>query len=220
MVNAQHARLRNDRREQAADCWIHALGLGLALAATPAVIYLAIERADPRLLFAIAVYALGLLTMLTCSALYNMTPASPRRQWLRRFDHAAIFVMIAATYTPFLLVRMAGEGGWSMLVFVWLIAAAGACLALFCPRRFERLQLATYLLLGWSIVALWGPFAAQVAASAIGLLLIGGLLYSFGVLFHLWHRLRYHTALWHGFVLGGASCHYAAVLLGVVLTRS
>ncbi len=103
------------------------------------------------------------------------------------------------------------------MAFVWLTAAAGASLALAAPHRFERLQLAGYLLLGWSILVAREPLAASVPAVAIWLLVTGGLLYSFGVLFHLCQRLAFHNAIWHGLVLAAAGCHYAAVLLGVVL---
>jgi hemolysin III len=112
---------------------------------------------------------------------------------------------------------MGGAWGWGLLGFVWLTAAAGASLALAAPRRFERLQLAGYLLLGWSILVAREPLTASVPAAAIWLLVAGGLLYSFGVLFHLWRRLAFHNAIWHGLVLAAAGCHYAAVLLGVVM---
>jgi len=208
---------RYRRQEEIADRCIHLLGIGLGIGAALALLYLAGSRGDTRLTAAIAVYALGLVAMLTCSALYNLAAPSARKELLRRFDHAAIFAMIAGTYTPFLLVRMGGAWGWGMLGFVWLTAVAGIGLALVRPRRHERLQLATYLLLGWSILLARAPLADSVAWPAIMLLLAGGLLYSFGVIFHLWRRLGYHNAIWHGFVLAAASCHYAAVLLGVVL---
>ena len=208
---------RYRRQEEIADRCIHLLGIGLGIGAALVLLYLAALRGEPRLVIATAVYALGLVVMLTCSALYNLAPPSARKELLRRFDHAAIFAMIAGTYTPFLLVRMGGAWGWGMLGFVWLTAAAGIGLALAWPRRYERLQLAAYLLLGWSILLARGPLADSVTWRAIMLLLAGGLLYSFGVIFHLWRRLGYHNAIWHGFVLAAASCHYAAVLLGVVL---
>jgi hemolysin III len=208
---------RNHRREEIADGCIHVLGLGLALGAAPTLLYLSMVRTDGRHILAVAIYALGLILMLTCSACCNMAPRSRHHEWLRRFDHAAIFLMIAGTYTPFLLARMGGAWGWGMLAFVWTTAIAGVGLVLIGAGRFQRFKLTTYLLLGWSIVAAPGPLKDSVAASAIALLLIGGVLYSLGVVFHLWQRLSYHTAIWHGFVLVAASCHYAAVLLGVVL---
>ena len=204
-------------QEEIADRCIHFLGLGIGIGAALALIALAAEGSGAGTVIAVGIYALGLVAMLACSALYNLTPPSPRKEALRRFDHAAIFVMIAGSYTPFLLGRMGGAWGWSLLAFVWLTAAAGASVALAAPRRFERLQLAGYLLLGWSILIAREPLAASVPAAAIWLLVAGGLLYSLGVLFHLWQRLAFHNAIWHGLVLAAAGCHYAAVLLGVVM---
>jgi hemolysin III len=217
MTDSLPAYPRYRRQEEIADRGIHLLGIGLGIGAALALLYVTALTGEARLLLAIAVYDLGLIAMLICSALYNLTAPSARKESLRRFDHAAIFAMIAGTYTPFLLARMGGAWGYGMLTFVWLVAAAGIGLALTRPRRFERLQLGAYLLLGWSILALRDPLADAVARPAITLLLIGGLLYSFGVVFHLWRRLGYHNVIWHGFVLAAAGCHYTAVLLGVVL---
>jgi hemolysin III len=208
------------RPEELADRCIHVLGVGLGIGAALALTWRAALTGDARLLLATAIYALGLIAMLTCSALYNLAPASPRKEWLRRFDHAAIFAMIAGTYTPFLVARMGGGWGFGLLAFVWLVAAIGITLALLRPRRFERLELAAYLLLGWCILLARGPLVDTVAWPAILLLVAGGLLYTFGVVFHLWQRLGYHNAIWHGLVLAAAACHYAAVLLGVVMPGS
>jgi hemolysin III len=214
-TGAAHPRYRP--QEEIADRCIHLFGVGLGVGAALVLVGLAAGRGDARTVVAVAIYALGLAAMLSCSALYNLTPPSARKEQFRRFDHAAIFVMIAGSYTPFLLGRMGGAWGWGLLGFVWLTAAAGASLALVAPRGFERLQLAGYLLLGWSILAAREPLATSVPTTAIWLLVTGGLLYSFGVLFHLWRRLAFHNAIWHGLVLAAAGCHYAAVLLGVVL---
>ncbi|HEX4573220.1 MAG TPA: hemolysin III family protein, partial [Dongiaceae bacterium] len=130
MTEVPPAYHRHRRQEEIADRCIHLLGIGLGIGAALVLLYLAALRGEPRLVIATAVYALGLVVMLTCSALYNLAPPSPRKELLRRFDHAAIFAMIAGTYTPFLLVRMGGAWGWGMLGFVWLTAAAGIGLAL------------------------------------------------------------------------------------------
>jgi len=205
------------RSEQIADRWIHALGVAGGLVGVIALLVAAGEKQSLRLALGLGLYGLGLMAMLGCSALYNLTKPSARKEYLRRFDHAAIFVMIAGSYTPFFLSRIGGGWGWGMLAFVWSVAAFGVGLALGAPRRFERLQLVAYLLLGWSIVVAGGPLFAQVAPAAILLLIVGGLFYSLGVPVHLWRRLGYHNAIWHGLVLIGAGCHYAAVLVGVVL---
>jgi len=200
-----------------ADGWIHALGVTAGIAGAAALLGLAMSQGDARLIAVTALYALGLVAMLLFSALYNMVRPSAWKERLRRLDRAAIFAMIAGTYTPFLLGRMGGGWGFGLFAFVALGAALGATAALAFPYRFEHLQLAGCLLLGWSILVALQPLFAAVPWPAVLLLVAGGVLYSLGVVFHLWQRLGYHNAIWHGFVLTAAGCHYAAVLLGVVL---
>jgi len=202
-----------------ADRCLNLLGIGIGLVGAVTIVCLAARRGETRLVMSVATYAFGLAAMLTCSALYNLAPRSGPKERLRRLDHAAIFLMIAGTYTPFLVVRIGGAWGWGLLAFIWLAAAGGGALALAAGRRFEKLELALYLVLGWSILAAKGPLVDAVPAPAVTLLLVGGLLYSAGVLFHLWRKLRYHNVIWHGFVLSAAGSHYAAVLLGAVLPR-
>ena len=150
--------------------------------------------------------------MLSCSAAYNLARPSRRKQLLRRLDHAVIFVMIAATYTPVTVIALGEGSGDSLLTFVWAVAVLGACFKLMFPERLERAAVALYLLLGWSFVAAWEPIVAVVPRPALLLLALGGMLYSAGVAFFLLERLPYHTAIWHGFVLLAAACHYAAIL--------
>ncbi|MBX6324169.1 MAG: hemolysin III family protein, partial [Rhodospirillaceae bacterium] len=155
--------------------------------------------------------------MLVCSAVYNLSRRTLRKERLRRLDHAAIFVLIAATYTPFVLVRLGGGRGLAVFALVWALAAAGVLAKLFRPRRLEGLTVALYLLLGWGPMLLIEPLFRSLEGAAIALLLGGGALYSLGVVFHLAVRLTYHNAIWHLFVLLGAACHYAAVLRFVAL---
>ncbi len=204
------------RSELIADWWVHVVGFTGGLVAVAVLLATAAERQDLKLVFGVGLYGAGLLAMLLCSALYNMTGPSLRKENLRRLDRAAIFVMIAGSYTPFLLSRIGGGWGWGMLGFVWSVAILGAGMAVAAPRRFERAQLAAYLLLGWSIVVASGPLVDRVPPAAILLLIAGGLFYSLGVPVHLSRRLAYHNAIWHGLVLIAAGCHYAAVLVGVV----
>jgi hemolysin III len=202
--------------EALADGVVH--GVGLAAGVAGAVVLLSAHAGGALETVALATYAFGLLTMLFCSAAYNRAPPSRLKWWLRRFDHAAIFLMIAATYTPF-LARFQDTGWAGVLgVAVWAGAAGGIALKLGWPGRFDRLSIALYLLLGWSIVAAFEPLAASVPGTTLVLLVAGGLLYTVGVIFHVWERLRYQTAIWHGFVIAAAGCHYAAVLDLMVLT--
>jgi hemolysin III len=200
-----------DRAEIIADGAVHAIGvcLGLIGAVTIVVIAFNLQRIEVT---PILIYVIGLVTMLALSAAYNMWPVSPAKWVLRRFDHSAIYLLIAGTYTPFLaqiksVVAFAGLG-----VGVWLSAAIGMALKLALPGRFDRLAVLLCLLLGWSGVIAYDSFASALPSASVWLLAIGGILYSVGALFHVWRGLRFHNAIWHGFVLLAASCHYCAVL--------
>ena len=199
-------------REVLADGVVHALGLALGVVGAVALVGLAVFYGNPLLVVPLSIYAAGLVAMLGCSAAYNILRSSRRRDWLRRFDHAAIFAMIAGTYTPFTILGL--EGGWSsgLTVLIWSVAAIGIALKLWQPRRIETISIALYLGLGWIGLIALQPFRAALETSTLALLAAGGLLYSVGVVFHLWHRLPYHNAIWHGFVLAAASIHYLAVL--------
>jgi hemolysin III len=200
-----------DRAEIIADGIVHAIGicLGLVGAVTIVVMAVKIERIN---LTPILVYVIGLVTMLAFSAAYNMWPVSPVKWVLRRFDHSAIYLLIAGTYTPFLgqMKNALVSAGLSM--GVWLSALVGMALKLALPGRFDRLAIILCLLLGWSGVIAYDSLASAIPSSSLWLLAIGGILYSLGTLFHVWQRLRFQNAIWHGFVLLAASCHYSAVL--------
>ena len=204
------------RSEQIADGAVHIVGIVFGLIAAFVIAALTFGRNDQLLSFSVAVYATGLLAMLGCSALYNLTRNSAWKGWLRRLDHAAIFVMIAGTYTPFALIAIGGEPGWWLFSFVWAIAAIGVVLKLAFPHRFERSSTVAYLLLGWTIVVAIDQLVMAVSLTGLALLAIGGVLYTAGTAFHLATRLPYHNAIWHLFVLGAAGCHFAAVVGEVV----
>lgn len=165
-----------NRAERIADGIIHAVGLALAIGACAALVTLALPGADALRTFALAIYAAGLVTMLGCSAAYNLAPAGDWKGVFRRLDHAAIFLMIAGTYTPFTLVAIGGAWGWSLFGVVWTVAAAGAVLKLVWPYRLERVSIAIYLMLGWVILIAIGPMFAKMSLPAIALLAAGGLL--------------------------------------------
>ena len=203
-------------RELLADGAIHFVGIALGLAGAGAVVTLAVMNGRDGLASAI-VYAAGLLAMLGCSAAYNVFHASGRREWLRRLDHAAIFAMIAGTYTPF-TTRLASGWAAGLTAVIWAVAAAGIVLKLWQPRRIETMSVALYLALGWIGVVAAGPFLAAFEAPTLVLLAAGGIVYSAGVIFHLCRHLPYHNAIWHGFVLVAAGIHYVAVVEVIVDT--
>jgi hemolysin III len=135
---------------------------------------------------------------------------------LRVCDHAAIFLLIAGSYTPFLLVSLRGPWGWSLFGVVWAIAVAGIVLKLFYTGRFRLLSTILYLFMGWIVLIAIKPLVEALPRSSLIFLFAGGAAYSAGTLFYLWKRLPYHHAVWHLFVLGGSACHFFAVLSGVV----
>jgi hemolysin III len=206
------------RAERLADNVIHIVGIVAGVAASVVLAVLSLPSMGVRLAAGVSLYATGLMAMLACSALYNMAPAGAFKRLLRRLDHAAIFVMIAGTYTPFSLHVIGGDWGAGLLAFVWSVAAIGVALKLLLPHRFERLSIAVYLLLGWSVLAALEPLLAGISVAGLVLLMVGGALYSLGVVFHVWSRLPFQNAIWHGCVLAASGCHYAAILHDVVLT--
>lgn len=190
--------------ERWADAIIHVLGLGFALGAA---VWLSIHSNGALSLTA---YALGLMGMLGASAAYNLWEG-PGKELLRRIDHAMIFIMIAGTYTPFVVLRLpAGTATW-LGAIVWCGAMAGIVLKLLFPRRFERASIALYIALGWAVVTVFDPLSETVARSTLDLLVAGGILYTVGVPICMAHRLPFHNAVWHAFVLAAAVCHFVAI---------
>jgi hemolysin III len=204
------------RGELIADRCVHYAGLVAGLIGSLVLIVEAAERERALTVVSVVIYGIGLLGMIGASALYNSTATSRRKELFRRLDHAGIFLMIAGTYTPFALVRMGGAWGFGIAAFVWVAAVAGMTLKLVSPQRLEGFSTLLYLALGWVILIAPGPLFDAVPLPAIMLLAVGALLYMSGIVFHLWHRLPYHNAVWHGFVLSAAACHWVAILDGVV----
>jgi hemolysin III len=222
------------RAEYAADAAVHVVGLAAAAVACLGLV-LAMPGGETgigagvaagtgasaggrRLPLALGLYAAGLLLMLGCSMLYNLAGAGRWKPLLQRLDHAAIFVMIAGTYTPVTLLGIGGGWGWGLFAAVWTGALCGAALKLLAPARIERAAILLYLLLGWIGLVAIGPLLRALSWPDMLLLLLGGLLYSLGVRLHLANGLRFHNALWHVCVLGGAACHYVVVLRITVST--
>lgn len=201
-----------DRAEMIADGIVHAIGVLSGIIAATVLVVLAVVYADATNVVGVSIYVAGLLSMLVLSASYNLWPISPVKWLLRRFDHSAIYLLIAATYTPFILEVKDSVFALTLLVCVWCVAIIGIVLKLRYPGRFDRVAVGIYLAMGWSGVMLYGPVVRVLPALVVGFILAGGLLYSFGVIFHAWRRLRFQNAIWHGFVLAGAACHYTAVL--------
>ena len=209
-----------DTKELIADGIVHAVGVMVGIVSIIALVILAAPVVGAWEFTSILVYGAGLLTVLTVSALYNLWPVSPVKWSLRRFDHSAIYLLIAGTYTPFITQMKANVESSLLLVGVWLTSVIGIALKLKFPGRFDRLSILLYLLLSWSGVVAYESVFGALPASTLWLLAIGGILYTIGVLFHLWEGLRFQNAIWHTFVLVAAACHYTAVLDCLVLARA
>jgi hemolysin III len=200
-----------DRAELIADGVVHAIGICTGLVAATVLVVLTAVYASTVDIVVVSVYVAGLLSMLGLSASYNLWPVSPTKWVLRRFDHSAIYVLIAATYTPFIVELKQSIFAYALLIGVWCVAIFGIVLKLRWPGRFDRLAVGLYLALGWSGAMLYDQVVSALPAMALAFVIAGGVLYSLGVIFHSWRRLRFQNVIWHCFVLLGAGCHYTAV---------
>lgn len=211
---------RYDRAEILADGIVHAVGVLAGLIAVAVLVSLAAGSVGAWEFTSVLIYGGGLLTVLIVSALYNLWPVSPVKWMLRRVDHSAIYLLIAGTYTPFLTQMKAGLTSMSLLIGVWTASIVGIAVKLLWPGRFDRLSIALYLMAGWSGVMAYESIVGLLPATTLWLLAAGGILYTAGVVFHLWESLRFHNAIWHAFVLVAAGCHYGAVLDCMILARA
>jgi hemolysin III len=202
--------------ERSVDRWVHVVGLTGGALGGVALLGLSLGFGRFGQAAAVGIYAACLIGMFLASAAYNL--ASPRRRpLLRRLDHAAIFLMIAGSYTPFTTQRLTGAWAWGMTGAVWTLALGAAAGKLFAPGLGRRFWIILYLALGWIAVIAIKPLLADVSAAALILLLAGGLVYSLGVIIYLNKALPFRRAIWHGFVTAAAATHFAAILTGVVL---
>jgi len=206
-----------DRAELIADGVVHGIGVFCGVVAATVLVVLTAVYATAFEVAVVSVYVAGLLAMLGLSATYNLWPVSRAKWVLRRFDHSAIYVLIAATYTPVIMEVKDSIFVIALLIGVWCVAIVGVVLKLALPGRYDRVAVGLYLAMGWSAVMLYDSVVASLPSMALWFVVAGGALYSFGVIFHAWQRLRFQNAIWHAFVLMGAACHYTAVL-DLVLT--
>ncbi|MCB8837969.1 hemolysin III family protein [Aurantimonas sp. VKM B-3413] len=202
------------RSHSGAELWadgiIHVLGSALALAGAIALVAALAGETSTAGLTAVVVYLVALVGSLGISGAYNVWPEKGRiKRLLRRFDHSAVYLLIAGTYTPFLLKSQNLE----LLFAVWIGTGLGVLVKLLAPGRFDGLSILLYLGLGWSGVVVFGTLVSTLSPATLGLLLAGGAIYSLGVAFYLWESLPFQTAIWHAHVLLASGLHFAAVWL-------
>ncbi|MEQ1707406.1 MAG: hemolysin III family protein [Terricaulis sp.] len=206
-----------NRAEHTADGVVHAVGMLAALVGGGLLVAVALINRGVPMATASALYALCLMAMLAASAVYNFSRPTAARRVLRRIDEAAIFLMIAGSYTPFTIKLLPPDFALWVTVAIWTAALAGAAGKVFWTGLSDRAWCVVYLAFGWLAVLVLGPVAPTLPPIAFWLLVAAGLTYSGGVVLYLNHALPFRRAIWHGCVVLGAAGHYAAVLLGLVL---
>ena len=205
--------------EEIANSVTHGIGLLLAITALVLLVLGAVQAGDPWRIVSFSIYGASLVCLYLASTLYHAVPGRRAKEWLRRCDHAAIFLLIAGTYTPIMLVVLRGPIGWTMAGFVWGIMVVGITLKFLFLQRFQRLLLGAYVAMGWGAVFVLQALWQRLPAAAIGWLLAGGATYTVGVVFYVWKSLPYSHAIWHLFVLGGSLCHFLFFYLHVLPGR-
>ncbi|PTV94784.1 channel protein (hemolysin III family) [Rhodobacter aestuarii] len=205
--------LAHSFKEHFADGVMHVLGLVFAVAAVSAMmVWAAMAGLGPKI-WPLIVYAVGLIASFGFSAGYNLTLYAPARAVLRRFDHAAIYLLIAGTYTPMALIGLGGGLGIAMTATIWTLALIGMVMKLGFFHRGERFGFVLYLAMGWlGVVAIW-PLLQALPVAVLILLGTGGVIYTLGTVFYTRKSLPFSRAIWHGHVLAAAATHYAAVVL-------
>lgn len=203
--------------EELANAITHGVGILLSLVGLVVLVAQAIEVGHGWTVLGVAVYGATLVLLYLASTLYHAVSVPGAKRVLKRTDHAAIYLLIAGTYTPFCLGPLQGPWGWSLLAVVWGLGLVGALTDVLSGRRFRWLSLVIYLLMGWLVVTALRPLLASVDRVTLAWLAAGGLAYTGGVGFYVARRLPWHHAIWHVFVLAGSVCHWVAVQRVVTL---
>lgn len=204
-------------KEEIANYLTHGFGIALSLVGFGALLTLAIVHGDAWSIASASIYGLALILLYTSSTLYHAFRNPIIKRKLRILDHCAIFVLIAGTYTPFMLISLrATVWGSILFVTIWLCAAVGIVLKLFFTGRYELFSTIMYVAMGWLVIIAIKPMLESVPLPGLWWLVAGGITYSVGAAFYRWERLPFHHSLWHIFVLGGSICHYIAICFYVV----
>lgn len=202
--------------EEVANCITHGIAAALSIAGLILLVTFAGLTGDPWRIVSFSIYGATLVALYVSSTLYHGLPTPAAKKFMRRFDHAAIYLLIAGTYTPFMLVLLRGGVGWTLFGVVWALAAFGVAIKVAFTGRFEVLTVLLYLGMGWMGVAAIKPVVAALPAFGLGLVVAGGLAYTIGVIFYAGRCIPFNHAIWHLFVVTGSVCHFLAVMLFVL----
>lgn len=194
----------------------HGVGVILSIFGLSWMLYLSIGADDPWRVVASSIYGATLITLFLASTVYHGMYASRHREIFKLLDHCAIYLLIAGTYTPFLLVAMRNDMGWWLFGTIWALATAGIIKKLWFRHRYPKIALASYLAMGWLAVIAAPQMAEAIGPNGMAWLVAGGILYSVGAIFYVADRVPFNHAVWHVFVLGGGVCHFLSVALHVL----
>jgi hemolysin III len=197
----------------------HGIGTGLSIAGLTLLLVLSVLHGDVYQVVSFSVYGATLIILYLASTLYHSFQQPAVKRVFKVIDHASIFLLIAGTYTPFLLVAIRGVWGWTLLVIVWGLAILGVSLKALFIHRFQKLSVLAYILMGWLSVVAIKELLDNIPLGGLILVAVGGIVYTVGIIFYALKRIRFSHAIWHVFVLGGSVCHYFAVLLYLAPAR-
>jgi len=194
----------------------HGIGIVLSIAGLVWLILRAARMVDALGIVSVIVFGVSLLLLYLASTLYHAIPWSNVKRVFRVFDHCAIYLLIAGTYTPFLLVSMRGPWGWSFFGILWGIACVGCAFKAFFTGRFDRVSTAMYVAMGWMVLVAIKPAILYIPTGALLMMALGGLAYTFGVFFYVYNRIPFNHAIWHCFVMAGSAIHFFAIIIYVL----
>ncbi|QSF42970.1 PAQR family membrane homeostasis protein TrhA [Paenibacillus tianjinensis] len=207
------------RREEVANAITHGIGTVLSVAALVLLVVFASLKGTAWHVVSFSIYGTTMLLLYLNSTLVHSLREGKAKDLFEFFDHSSIYLFIAGTYTPFLLVAIRGTLGWSLFGIVWGVALFGVLFKAFFVKKFLFMSTIFYIAMGWLIVIAWNPLSASVAGGGMTLLMAGGILYTLGTVFYVWRGFPFHHAVWHVFVLAGSVTHFFAVLIYLLPIR-
>ena len=201
--------------EEKLNIWSHAFGIFLSIIALILLIIKAVQQDNIWMMISFPIFGVSLILLYLASTLYHASKEPQKRFKLKVFDHAAIYVLIAGSYTPFTLVSLNGETGWLIFSMVWVMAFTGIILKLFFTGRFKVVSTAMYVLMGWLIVFYFQDLTASLHEKGVFYLILGGVLYTIGAILYSIKKIKFNHAIFHFFVLAGSFCHFLSIYLYV-----